>query len=269
MRSSCSPWSRTASRSPSPCGWSSPCPIPTARGAVVVPDRAHDAQQFWLRRPPLPPACPSRTRACSAAPRGSTRAWLFAASCPAAPAHRAQPTYIHYEFELPFFAAPVKVDVVSRPSAAKIFFESDIHTAMFTFDETGQVRDRPWATAIVIPDVAQAWLTVSVPYTFFLTENAAYKFFDSGFEVKVWDSRDKVSPRARFDRPPVPPLKKTLIGGASSHASRSPLTAAASGDLVLPMGTRTSGGHGRHSASGPGHRRSQTSEVAPPCPCRP
>ena len=30
-----------------------------------------------------------------------------------------QPTFIHYEFELPFFAAPVKVDVVSRPSVVR------------------------------------------------------------------------------------------------------------------------------------------------------
>lgn len=104
------------------------------------------------------------------------------------------PTFIHYEFEFPHYSAPVKVDVVSRPSVAKIFFENEICTSLYTFDEDNQ-----------------AWLTVTVPYTFQLTEDSAYEFFEKGFCVKVWDTRDKVSSRARFDRPPLPnqpPLKK-------------------------------------------------------------
>ena len=47
---------------------------------------------------------------------------------------------------------------------------------------------------------------MAAPYTFYLTEATSYTFFNSGFNVRVWDSRDKVSSRARFDRPPAMPL---------------------------------------------------------------
>lgn len=92
--------------------------------------------------------------------------------------------YYHLEYKLfPNDPDPVKADVVTYGVAAKIYSESDSKVL-----KTWRDGDRTWVT----------W---THSHTATITKDVLIGLFSHSMELKIWDTKDKVSPRARFDRP--------------------------------------------------------------------
>ncbi|RMX52800.1 hypothetical protein pdam_00012207 [Pocillopora damicornis] len=92
--------------------------------------------------------------------------------------------YYHLEYKLfPTDPEPVKADVVTYGVAAKIYSESDSKVL-----KTWREGDRTWVT----------W---THSHTVPVTTELLLQLFSHNMDLKIWDTKDKVSPRARFDRP--------------------------------------------------------------------
>ncbi|XP_071485699.1 uncharacterized protein [Diadema antillarum] len=92
--------------------------------------------------------------------------------------------YYHCEYYLlPDDAEPIKTDVVTFGMAAKIYTEHDSKVL-----KTWQEGDLTWI----------AW---SHSHKLHVTSELLLKLFNHTLELRIWDSREKVSPKARFDRP--------------------------------------------------------------------
>lgn len=116
--------------------------------------------------------------------------------------------YYHLEYKLfPNETEPVKVDVVTYGIAAKIYSEGDSKVLKTWRDE-----DRTWVT----------W---THSHTVTVTKELLLQLFVHTMDFKIWDSKDKVSPRARFDRPKAFRLP----------ASRSPEDLEAAGGGVMQI----------------------------------
>ncbi|KAL9960808.1 hypothetical protein ACROYT_G034311 [Oculina patagonica] len=92
--------------------------------------------------------------------------------------------YYHLEYKLfPNDPDPVKADVVTYGVAAKIYSESDSKVL------------KTWR------DGDKTWVTWTHSHTATITKETLLQLFSHSMELKIWDTKDKVSPRARFDRP--------------------------------------------------------------------
>lgn len=92
--------------------------------------------------------------------------------------------YYHLEYNLfPTDTEPVKNDLVTYGVAAKIYSETDSKVL-----KTWQDGDK-------------AWVTWTHSHTATITKEMLLQLFSHSMEFKIWDTKDKVSPRARFDRP--------------------------------------------------------------------
>lgn len=92
--------------------------------------------------------------------------------------------YYHLEYKLfPTDTEPIKADVVTYDVAAKIYSESDSKVL------------KTWR------DGDKMWVTWTHSHTATVTKDVLLQLFSHSMELKIWDTKDKVSPRARFDRP--------------------------------------------------------------------
>ncbi|XP_053325533.1 uncharacterized protein CFAP92 [Spea bombifrons] len=92
--------------------------------------------------------------------------------------------YYHFEYHLlPEHTEPTKVDVVLFGAVAKIYMDHESRIL------------RPWREA------GRLWLLWSHSVELRVTNSAIMKTLNHQMKVKIWDSKDKVSPRARFDKP--------------------------------------------------------------------
>lgn len=92
--------------------------------------------------------------------------------------------YYHTEYNLfPNDTEPVKTDIVTYGVAAKIYSETDSKVL-----KTWQDGDK-------------TWITWTHSHTATVTKDLLLELFSHTMEFKIWDTKDKVSPRARFDRP--------------------------------------------------------------------
>lgn len=92
--------------------------------------------------------------------------------------------YYHLEYKLfPTDTETVKADVVTYGVAAKIYTESDSKVLKTWRDED------------------KTWVTWTHSHTTTVTKEVLLQMFSHSMELKIWDTKDKVSPRARFDRP--------------------------------------------------------------------
>ncbi|XP_032228067.2 uncharacterized protein LOC5503934 [Nematostella vectensis] len=92
--------------------------------------------------------------------------------------------YYHLEYKLmPDDAETMKTDVVTYGVAAKIYMESDSKIL------------KTWK------DGNKTWIAWTHSHTLVITQEILLKMFNHTLELKIWDMKDKVSPRARFDRP--------------------------------------------------------------------
>ncbi|PIK55243.1 hypothetical protein BSL78_07839 [Apostichopus japonicus] len=114
--------------------------------------------------------------------------------------------YYHCQYYLlPDDEDPTKTDVVTFGMAAKIYTETDSKVL-----KTWQEGD-------------QTWIAWSHSHTLKVTKELLLKLFDHTLELRIWESRDKVSARARFDRPkafrlpqPKPGEDVDDVGGVKS-----------------------------------------------------
>lgn len=101
--------------------------------------------------------------------------------------------YFHCEYKLlPDDKHTIKTDVVTFGTAAKLYCENDSKVL------------RTWL------DKNKTWVTWTTERKVRVTIDSLLKMFKHKFVLKVWDSKDKVSARARFDRPKafrLPPTK--------------------------------------------------------------
>ncbi|XP_063952895.1 uncharacterized protein LOC129255695 [Lytechinus pictus] len=92
--------------------------------------------------------------------------------------------YYHCQYHLlPDDADPIRTDVVTFGMAAKIYTEHDSKVL-----KTWQEGDLTWI----------AW---SHSHKLHVTRDLLLKLFNHTLELRVWESKEKVSPKARFDRP--------------------------------------------------------------------
>eukprot|EP00794_Sanderia_malayensis_P005993 gene5993-6689_t len=92
--------------------------------------------------------------------------------------------YFHSTYKLlPDDKESVKTDVVTYGVAAKIYTDSDSRVL-----RTWTEKDKTWV----------AWTN---SHKIKVTKDVLLKMFNHTLELKIWDSKDKVSPKARFDRP--------------------------------------------------------------------
>ncbi|XP_022081512.1 uncharacterized protein LOC110974284 [Acanthaster planci] len=98
-------------------------------------------------------------------------------------APKAQNYYHCQYYLLPDDSEPIKTDVVTFGMAAKIYTEHD-SKVLKTWQEKNQT-----------------WIAWSHSHTLKVTKELLLKLFNHTLELRIWDSKDKVSSRARFDRP--------------------------------------------------------------------
>ncbi|XP_072038562.1 uncharacterized protein [Amphiura filiformis] len=98
-------------------------------------------------------------------------------------APKAQSYYHCQYFLLPDDTDPVRTDVVTFGMAAKIYTENE-SKVLKTWQEGNQT-----------------WIAWSHSHTLKVTKELLLKMFNHKIELRIWDSKDMVSPRARFDRP--------------------------------------------------------------------
>ncbi|XP_001191000.4 uncharacterized protein LOC755639 [Strongylocentrotus purpuratus] len=98
-------------------------------------------------------------------------------------APKAQGYYHCQYYLLPDDAEPIRTDVVTFGMAAKIYTEHDSKVL-----KTWQEGDLTWV----------AW---SHSHKLHVTKDVLLKLFNHNLELRVWESREKVAPKARFDRP--------------------------------------------------------------------
>jgi len=133
-------------------------------------------------------------------------------------------TYIHYELDVPQDSRPQKVDIVAHPTTAKVFMESDF--------KNGTI----WTEG------EQTWTGWKHTFPMGVNQSLLEAMYANPIEVRIWDTKDHVSSRARFDKP---------RGGTNPHVEAVPTTA---------VDTTTGLQPGRNSAiPGTGSRR-----MAPP-----
>eukprot|EP00795_Rhopilema_esculentum_P002461 gene2461-18118_t len=93
-------------------------------------------------------------------------------------------TYFHCTYKLlPDDKESVKTDVVTYGFAAKLYTESDSRVL------------RTWV------DGGKTWVAWTNSHKIKVTKDVLLKMFNHSLELKIWDSKERVSPRARFDRP--------------------------------------------------------------------
>ncbi|XP_063283036.1 uncharacterized protein CFAP92 [Pelobates fuscus] len=93
--------------------------------------------------------------------------------------------YYHFEYHLlPEHTEPTKADVVLFGVVAKLYIEHETQLLKPWFDENGRL-----------------WLVWSHKIELCVTKNTIHKALMHQIQLKIWDTKDKVSPRARFDRP--------------------------------------------------------------------
>ncbi|XP_077982883.1 uncharacterized protein LOC144437742 [Glandiceps talaboti] len=98
-------------------------------------------------------------------------------------APKAQNYYHCSYYLLPDDSDPTKTDVVTFGMAAKIYTEHESKVL-----KTWQEGEHTWV----------AW---SHSHTLTVTNELLLKLFNHTLELRIWDSKEKVSPKARFDRP--------------------------------------------------------------------
>ncbi|XP_073500577.1 uncharacterized protein CFAP92 [Phyllobates terribilis] len=92
--------------------------------------------------------------------------------------------YFHFEyFLLPEDTEPTKVDVVMFGAVAKLYMEHETRLL------------KPWQ------ENEKTWLTWSHSVEFSVTKDVLLKSLKHKIRVKMWSTKDKVSAKARFDRP--------------------------------------------------------------------
>lgn len=92
--------------------------------------------------------------------------------------------YFHFEYVLlPEFTEPTKVDVVMFGVVAKLYMDHESRLI------------KPWQEGDKI------WLSWSHSIDLQVTKEALMKALSHQIQVKIWDTKDKVSAKARFDRP--------------------------------------------------------------------
>ena len=92
--------------------------------------------------------------------------------------------YFHLEYKLlPDDVEPAKTDVVMYGVAAKIYNESD-SKVLKTWKEGEKI-----------------WIAWTQNVSVWVTRELLLNIFNHSLELRIWDSKDKVSARARFDRP--------------------------------------------------------------------
>ncbi|CAH1783576.1 unnamed protein product [Owenia fusiformis] len=110
-------------------------------------------------------------------------------------APRAQ-NYFHSEyFLLPDDAEPVKTDVVTFGMAAKVYPEKQEPKVIKT-----------WI------DGETTWVAWTHSHTIDVTHDMLLKLYRHNLELRIWDTKDKVSTRARFDRPKAFRLPQAKAG---------------------------------------------------------
>ncbi|XP_033647231.1 uncharacterized protein LOC117306814 [Asterias rubens] len=98
-------------------------------------------------------------------------------------APKAQNYYHCQYYLLPDDTEAIKTDVVTFGMAAKIYTEHD-SKVLKTWQEKNQT-----------------WIAWSHSHTLKVTKELLLKLFNHTLELRIWDSKEKVSSRARFDRP--------------------------------------------------------------------
>ncbi|XP_071961619.1 uncharacterized protein [Antedon mediterranea] len=100
-------------------------------------------------------------------------------------APKAQNYYHCSYYLLPDDTEPVKTDVVTFGMAAKIYTDHDSKVI------------KTWQEG------HQTWVAWSHSQKINVTKDLLLKLFDHTLQLRIWESREKVSARARFDRPKV------------------------------------------------------------------
>ncbi|KAL5013481.1 hypothetical protein ScPMuIL_007751 [Solemya velum] len=107
-------------------------------------------------------------------------------------APRAQ-NYYHFEYCLvPDEEEVIKTDVVTYGLAAKIYMERHDPKVIRTW-QNGDVT----------------WVAWSHSHTLVVTSDLLLKLFNHSLELRIWDTKDKVGTRARFDRPKLFKIPQT------------------------------------------------------------
>ncbi|KAM5148070.1 uncharacterized protein CFAP92 [Mantella aurantiaca] len=92
--------------------------------------------------------------------------------------------YIHFEYSLlPGYTEPTKVDVVMFGVVAKLYMEHEFRLI------------KPWQEGDKI------WLAWNHSIDLHVTKETLMKALSHQIQVRIWDTKDKVSAKARFDRP--------------------------------------------------------------------
>lgn len=110
-------------------------------------------------------------------------------------------TYIHYEFDVPQGDRTIKTDIVGHPASGKVFLDSEARPAQFGVQNDGNT----WVGWTHYYPLAVDWALID-------------DLYDHGLEIRLWDTKDKVSSRARFDKPKhmAPPAR--AVGGDAGNS---------------------------------------------------
>eukprot|EP00049_Salpingoeca_infusionum_P025618 m.20730 g.20730 ORF g.20730 m.20730 type:complete len:1265 (-) comp8198_c0_seq2:423-4217(-) len=93
-------------------------------------------------------------------------------------------SYIHYEFVAPHDDRACNSDMVIHTTNTKVFVDGEMRTGVFE-QLNDDVMCGTWAHS----------------YTVAATDDFVKRLYYEGLKISIWDTKDKVSTRARFDRP--------------------------------------------------------------------
>ncbi|XP_031757222.1 uncharacterized protein KIAA1257 homolog [Xenopus tropicalis] len=156
--------------------------------ATPLHSQSHGSPPLILAAPPLSPPVPIATSQAPRCLRGEsaeeeTRKGKGKSAKNVIEAPKAQ-GYYHFEyFLLPGDTEPMRADVVSFGAVAKLYLEHESRIL------------KPWH------DSDRTWLIWTHSVELSVTKNLLLALLTHEVQVQVWSSKEKVAPKARFDRP--------------------------------------------------------------------
>eukprot|EP00038_Savillea_parva_P013385 m.8192 g.8192 ORF g.8192 m.8192 type:complete len:947 (+) comp2512_c0_seq1:73-2913(+) len=115
-----------------------------------------------------------------------------------------KPVFVHYEFMAPQGDRDSRADIVAHYNAAKMFLDAESRPAKFWTDEAGQ-----------------EWTGWHHTFQLAVNDQLLDDLYDRPLLLRVWDTRDKVSTRARFDRPRTT-VEDTISNKSTGKQSMAP-----------------------------------------------
>ncbi|XP_018095907.1 uncharacterized protein cfap92.L isoform X2 [Xenopus laevis] len=158
-----------------PCSPAHPCPLRGTRPLILAAPphdwpRLHSNEQAPLR--------PRGESVEEATQKGKGKTPKNVIEAPKAQG------YYHFEWQLhPGDTEPMRADVVTFGAVAKLYLEHESRIL------------KPWNEG------DRTWLMWNHNVELSVTKNLLLALLTHEIQVKVWDSKEKVSPKARFDRP--------------------------------------------------------------------